>query len=148
MSASLRLFIVLAIALASISCAGERPAPPAWVGACGQLDIAELGEAEIVPQLVERVEPKIEARPALGVVLLEVILDSSGAVCDARIVKTLEPQLDKAALEAVSQWRFTPAQRDGNAVAARYFASVEYKRPGAPAEPEDYASPAHPPTNR
>lgn len=147
MRASFRLALVLAVALASVSCARQKPSRPAWFGACGELDVAELGEADIVPQLVERVAPKIEARPALGVVLLEVILDSSGRVCDARVVKPLEPQLDKAALEAVSQWKFSPARRKGKAVAARYFASVQYKRPGAPAEEEDFASPAHPPTN-
>jgi periplasmic protein TonB len=142
---NIRVFIPLALLLlaaATLSCAGEKPAPRTWVGACAQLDIAELGEAQVVPQLVERVAPNIEERPTLGVVLLEVILDPSGSVCDARVVKQLHPRLDQAALEAVRQWKFSPAQRDGEPVAARYFASVEYKRPGAPEEPEDYASPA------
>ncbi|HSN67688.1 MAG TPA: energy transducer TonB [Thermoanaerobaculia bacterium] len=147
MRSLLRLVLVVLLALAALSCTPEKKSAPAWFGACADLDIAELGEAQVVPQLTRRVEPKIEERPALGVVLLEVILDSSGRVCDARVVKPLHPQLDAAALAAVKQWTFAPAQKDGKPVAARYFASVEYKRPGAPAEPEDYASPAHPPTN-
>ncbi len=142
---SYRLVVLAVLALAALSCAREKAARPAWFGKCGSLEIAELGEAQVVPQLVARVEPNIKERPALGSVLLEVILDSSGSVCDARVVKPLEPQLDAAALAAVRQWKFSPAQKDGKPVAARYFASVEYKRPGAPPEEEDWASPAHPP---
>ncbi len=145
---SFRLFLLATIALAALSCAREK-SEPKWFGTCGSLDVAELGEAEVVPQLRDRVEPNIKERPALGPVLLEVILDAQGNVCDARVVKPLQPQLDAAALAAVRQWKFAPARKDGKPVAARYFASIEYRRPGAPAtgEEEDWASPAHPPTN-
>jgi TonB family protein len=143
---SFRLFLLATIALTALSCAREKSAPK-WFGQCGTLDVAELGEAEVVPQLRHRVEPDIKERPALGPVVIEVILDPAGNVCDARVVKTLEARLDAAALAAVRQWKFTPAQKNGAPVAARYFASVEYRRPGAPAEEEDWASPAHPPTN-
>ncbi|HEY0592597.1 MAG TPA: energy transducer TonB [Thermoanaerobaculia bacterium] len=145
---SFRLILLATIALAATSCARETSAPK-WFGQCGSLDVAELGEADVAPQLRDRVEPKIKERPALGPVLLEVILDAQGNVCDARVVKPLQPQLDAAALEAVRQWKFAPAQKGGKPVAARYFASIEYRRPGAPpaGEEEDWASPAHPPTN-
>ena len=141
-----RLFLAIAIALAATSCARER-SEPKWFGRCGSLDVAELGEAEVAPQLRDRVEPAIKERPALGTVLLEVILDAEGNVCDARVAKPLEPTLDAAALAAVRQWKFSPAQKDGKPVPARYFASVHYRRPGAPppGEEEDWASPAHPP---
>lgn len=145
---SFRLFLLATIALAALSCAREK-SEPKWFGQCGALEVAELGTADVVPQLKDRVEPNIKERPALGTVLLEVILDAEGTVCDARVVKPLHPQLDAAALAAVRQWTFFPAQDGGKPVAARYFASIEYRRPGAPprGEEEDWASPAHPPTN-
>ncbi|MFT3756087.1 MAG: energy transducer TonB [Pseudoxanthomonas sp.] len=54
-----------------------------------------------------------------GTVLLRVAVDASGKATDVDFVQRSGSRaLDRAAQEAVSQWRFTPAQRDGQPVAA------------------------------
>ena len=47
-----------------------------------------------------------------GVVILELLLDDSGSVTNAIIMRSV-PLLDQAALDAVRQWQFTPTQVNG-----------------------------------
>jgi protein TonB len=51
-----------------------------------------------------------------GVVLLESVLTATGCVRSVRVVGSLHPQLDWAAVRAVTAWRFTPANLNGAAV--------------------------------
>lgn len=83
------------------------PAPPKPVRVGG--DIAE-------PRLVHRVEPDypsiaISARKE-GVVILEATVGADGAVQQVRVLRS-EPLLDKAAADAVKQWRYAPLQLNG-----------------------------------
>jgi protein TonB len=43
-----------------------------------------------------------------GVVILEAVLDVKGRVESVRVLRSI-PLLDQAAVDAVQQWRFTPA---------------------------------------
>jgi TonB family protein len=47
-----------------------------------------------------------------GIVIVEVIIDASGGVRDAKVLRS-QPLLDQAALDAVRQWRFTPTLLNG-----------------------------------
>ena len=72
------------------------------------------------PQVIYQVEPEFseEARRAKhqGSVLLSVEVDTNGRVSNIRVVKSLGLGLDEKAIEAVSRWRFRPAQRNGRPV--------------------------------
>jgi len=50
-----------------------------------------------------------------GIVILEAVIDTRGAVETARVLRGYA-LLDQAAVEAVRQWRFTPALLDGQPV--------------------------------
>ena len=50
-----------------------------------------------------------------GRVILEATIDESGAVRDVRVLRS-DPLFDRAALEAVSRWRYTPTRLNGAAV--------------------------------
>jgi TonB family protein len=60
-----------------------------------------------------------------GVVILEVVIDPSGLVHDAKILRSL-PLLDQAALDAVRQWEFTPTVVDGMAVPVIMTVTVNF----------------------
>ncbi|HET9272232.1 MAG TPA: TonB family protein [Vicinamibacterales bacterium] len=47
-----------------------------------------------------------------GVVILEVVIDTTGGIRDAKVLRSI-PMLDQAALDAVKQWRFTPTLLNG-----------------------------------
>ena len=57
---------------------------------------------------VKPVYPEVAlAARVQGIVILEIIIDHSGNVRDAQILRSV-PLLDQAAIEAVRQWQFTP----------------------------------------
>jgi prolyl oligopeptidase len=61
-----------------------------------------------------------------GVVELELVIDATGRVAEARVVKSI-PGLDQAALETVYQWTFEPAVKAGRPVATKAHAPVTFR---------------------
>jgi protein TonB len=51
-----------------------------------------------------------------GTVHVVFIVDTRGRVANPRVEKTTDPAFDKAALEAVKQWKFEPGTRNGEKV--------------------------------
>ena len=51
-----------------------------------------------------------------GEVLMECVVKSDGTVGEMKVVKSLHPDLDQAALDAAAQWLFEPGTRDGKPV--------------------------------
>jgi TonB family protein len=76
-----------------------------------------------------------------GTVVIEVVIGRDGCVRDAKVLKGLELGLDRAALDAVSEWVFKPATLDGKPVKVYYTLTVSFQvqpdspRPGAPGRP-------------
>ena|SRR5262249_8124795 len=64
-----------------------------------------------------------EARDAgiEGRVVLEAVLQTDGTPTDINVVRSLDNVygLDRQAVDALNQWRFQPATKDGKAVAVR-----------------------------
>jgi TonB family protein len=60
-----------------------------------------------------------------GVVAVEVVLNESGTITDARVVRSI-PLLDEAALQAVREWRYEPTIVDGKAVPVRMTLTVNF----------------------
>jgi protein TonB len=61
-----------------------------------------------------------------GVVILEVVVDTSGRVADAKVLRSI-PLLDQAAVDAVRQWEFAPTQLNGAAVPVILTVTVNFK---------------------
>jgi TonB family protein len=51
-----------------------------------------------------------------GVVLLEALISDKGEVIAVEVARSLHPDMDRAALQAVRAWKFEPARRDGQAI--------------------------------
>jgi protein TonB len=61
-----------------------------------------------------------------GIVELEILIDATGRVVHARVVKSI-PQLDQAAIQTVHQWLFSPAVHKGRPVASWARAPVTFR---------------------
>jgi TonB family protein len=90
------------------------------------------------PQKIKNVQPVYpreaqEAR-ATGVVIIEATIGEDGKVRDA-VVKQSIPLLDKAALDAVRQWEFTPTLVNGKAVPVIMTVTVNFSLDGVQAPP-------------
>ena len=85
-------------------------------GCCGGVG-GGVGHPITGPSLIYKVEPEFseEARKAKfqGMVVLSVEVDASGRPAHLVVVSSPGLGLDQKALDAVAQWRFRPAYRDG-----------------------------------
>lgn len=72
------------------------------------------------PVPIRKVDPKYPAEAVRqniqGEVVLYAIIRASGSVDSIQVVRHLDAQLDRDAVEALAQWKFHPATRDGKAV--------------------------------
>jgi TonB family protein len=60
-----------------------------------------------------------------GTVGLEILIDKTGHVAKARVVRSI-PELDAAALQCVMEWEFRPAQKAGQPVATVASAPITF----------------------
>jgi TonB family protein len=92
--------------------------------------IARIGRGITAPKVLMAPTPEFseEARSAKyqGVVLLSLVVDKNGQTRNVRIVRPLGMGLDQKAVEAVTTWRFTPAEKDGEPVAVEMAAEVNF----------------------
>ena len=84
------------------------------------LDVQATTGSMTPPRLIYKVEPEFseEARKAKfqGTVILSIEVDQSGHTRTLEVVSSPGLGLDRKAIEAVLQWRFRPALRDGKPV--------------------------------
>ena len=65
-------------------------------------------------------------RGLAGEVLLEIVVRRDGSVSDVSVIRALGAGLEERAIEAVRQWRFTPARRQGLPVDVIVEVAVEF----------------------
>ncbi|PYQ56727.1 MAG: hypothetical protein DMF58_20040 [Acidobacteria bacterium] len=86
---------------------------------------------EVLPRVLRRVDPEYtpEARKAriAGIVVVEVIVERDGRVGAARVLKPLPFGLSQKAVEAVRQWRFSPATHEGKPIRAFFTVTVDFR---------------------
>jgi len=103
------------------------PSPPA--PAPPQAATIRAAQLPVLPRKIvdaRPVYPEI-ARSARveGTVILEAVLDTSGRVTQLRVLRSV-PLLDRAALDAVRQWRYTPSIYYGRAVSVLMTITVRF----------------------
>ncbi|HYQ85119.1 MAG TPA: energy transducer TonB [Rubrobacter sp.] len=70
--------------------------------------------------------PQFSGRTKVGSAVIEGIIDEDGCLRVARVLKGDQEKLDRAALKAVRQWVFKPAQVNGKTVRVRYYVTINY----------------------
>jgi TonB family protein len=89
----------------------------------------QVGGRVAVPQRLVTAQPLYppiaKAGHIQGVVEVSIVIDASGNVARAQIVKSI-PQLDKAALDAVKQWKYAPTVINGAPVPVTMVVQVTF----------------------
>ena len=89
------------------------------------------GSGITAPQIVREVKPDYtedaRRRGIEGDVVLEIVVRSDGSVGDVKVVQGLGGGLDRRAVDAVRQWKFSPAKRFGTPVDVLVEVAVEFK---------------------
>jgi protein TonB len=95
------------------------------------IDSGGSGHPIVPPKLIYKIEPEFseEARKAKyqGTVILSIEVDTSGKPSRFAVVSGLGLGLDQKAIEAVAQWRFRPAFRDGRPIATSARIEVNFR---------------------
>ena len=89
-----------------------------------------LGEGITPPRLIRQVNPEYSVKKGVGVkgsVAIAVVINSKGIPENPKVVQGLDPDVDKSAIEAIKQWRFSPAQKDKKPVAVKVTVEVQFR---------------------
>jgi periplasmic protein TonB len=93
--------------------------------------VYRVGGGVTAPRLIYGPEPEYseEARKSKyqGTVVLWLILRADGRPHDIRVSRSLGMGLDEKAVEAIRQWKFEPARKDGIPVAVQISVEVSFR---------------------
>ncbi len=85
------------------------------------------------PEPVRKVDPKypqdLIKDHVEGEVILFAVIRIDGNVDSIQLVRGLDPQLDANAIEALSQWKFVPATKDGQPVPLEAIVHIPFRGP-------------------
>jgi TonB family protein len=90
------------------------------------------GNGVSLPQVVKQVKAdytkEAMAQMIEGVVVLDVVVLSDGAVGDVTVTQSLDAVygLDQEAMRAMKLWQFKPGMKDGKAVAVRVAVTMNF----------------------
>jgi protein TonB len=94
------------------------PPPPPPPAPAVQKPVRIAGDIQ-APALLKRVEPiyppMAVAAHVTGVVILEATVNQRGIVEDVRVLRSVQPLVDREAVAAVRQWQYSPLTLNGHA---------------------------------
>ena len=105
MKAVSKLVVLLSVGVLTSVIASAKSDEQSYLASCRK----EPG----VPVPVAVVSPSVGPEYAGALVQLEFVVDEQGKPADLAIKSTPDDRLASAVLDAVKQWRFKPAERDG-----------------------------------
>lgn len=93
--------------------------------------VIDIGPGVTPPRVVHQVNPSYkpddEGFRISGTVIVGLTVSSKGEPKNVHVVKSLDKTVDQSAVEAVQQWEFEPAQRDGKPVAVRITVEIRFR---------------------
>ncbi|MCC7009671.1 MAG: TonB family protein [Acidobacteria bacterium] len=116
----------------SITITGERPAGTASDRPAPPGPAVRIGEQGVTaPMKIKDVKPQYpwlaRAAGVQGIVFLESIIDTDGSVTNLKVIRSSgSDELDGAAIDAVSQWRYTPTLLNGQPVSVICTMTVNF----------------------
>ena len=96
-----------------------------------QQKIYKIGGDVTAPKVLYKIEPEYAQQPKRdkiqGPVLLGVVINTHGRAQNVHVIKSLNPDLDKNAMKAVTKWKFQPAMKDGKSVPVEAKIEVNFR---------------------
>ena len=93
-------------------------------------EIVKFFDVQEKPMIIKKVKPKYPKDASFkgieGMVVLDFVVNEDGTPSEIKILKSV-PELDKAAIEALEQYRFTPGTIDGKAVKVNWRVPFRFR---------------------
>ena len=85
-------------------------------------------KAPVVIRRVQPVYPKLAINARMnGMVIVECVIDKTGRVREAHVLRSTSPMFDQSALDAVQQWQFAPGSLHGTAIDTIFNLTVTFR---------------------
>jgi bla regulator protein blaR1 len=116
---------VALVAITGITSLGTVSAMPLRrdATAAGGQRIYSAAEGVLLPKVIKEIRPnytqRAMQRKIAGTVLLDCVVTRTGAPSRVKVLRPLDADLDRAAVRALEQWRFSPGTKGGKPVAVR-----------------------------
>jgi TonB family protein len=92
--------------------------------------VYDLGPDITPPRVIKQVNPKYSESArgvrVTGSITIGVIVSSQGTPKDPHVIRGIDDEVDRAAVEALKQWRFAAARKEGKAVAVRVVIEIAF----------------------
>ncbi len=104
-------------------------APVSLMQADSPLAVFSIEECEVKPQVLKAVQPEVprELANLTGVVKVSFVISEEGKPVNCSVESSTNPELDRLALDSIARWQFSPAKRQGTAVAVKTMVPVRFK---------------------
>jgi len=116
----------LAFLLPALVCASDANKSD---GQAASERVYEISDVAKPPRLTRQVNPdysKTHGVRIKGSVEIGAIITSQGVPREVRVVQGLNPEVDRSAVDAIKQWRFSPAEKDGKPVSVKVNIELEF----------------------
>ena len=86
-------------------------------------------EVDVLPEPIKQVAPEVPAGKTntQGLVRVGFLVDTAGNVVAPRVLKTSEETFNAHAITAIAQWKFKPAEIEGQAVTVRLAVPFRFR---------------------
>lgn len=95
-------------------------------------DVFTIADCDVKPQILKTEEPRLP--PSVtnreGTVRVKLVINKEGHAVSVEVASSTNPELEEYALESVRHWEFSPAQREGVAVAVMTVVPVRFRTKG------------------
>jgi TonB family protein len=92
--------------------------------------VIDMAPGIVAPRVTHQVNPVYredeEAFRITGSVIVGLVVSSKGEPKDVHVVRGLDKAVDQSAVEAVQQWQFEAARKDGKPVAVRITVEIRF----------------------
>ena len=118
----------------SVNMPNLNTATGSWIIHFVERDPGVVHSPIAAPEVLSKFDPaypgKLMQDGVQGTVILTAIIRSDGSVGNIAVAKSLDPQLDRNAVEALSRWLFRPALKDGQAIDLEAVFTVPFRLKG------------------
>jgi TonB family protein len=89
----------------------------------------EIAEPAPLHKVDPKYPPTLMAEHVEGEVILYAVIRGDGSVDSIQVVRGIDPQLDGNAVRALAQWKFRPAERQGEPVPLEAIVHIPFRAP-------------------
>lgn len=108
--------------------ATRRPCADPTIGGCLNPPLKVKDVRPLYPQ-------RLRDQGIQGVVMIQAVIDTEGRMKDLRVTSSPHPELERLAIDAISEWEFVPTLLNGKAIETPIHTGV-YFDVGAPRPPQ------------